>query len=69
VPKNWKPSDGGRLGFMPAGIPRNFTSGPNVGSSSFGPNVPAFSGPATNSQNGSNSVNVARMGWYSCAAH
>ena len=30
VPKNWKPSDGGRLGFMPGGMPTNFTSGPNV---------------------------------------
>ena len=59
---------GGRLAFIPGGIPRNFSSGPNVGSSAFGPNVPALSGPATNSQNGSNSVNFARAGSYRCAA-
>ena len=40
----------------------NFASGPKVGSSVFGPNVPACSGPATNSQNGLNSVNFARVG-------
>src|SRR5262249_51195562 len=61
-PKNWNPSDGGRLPFMPCGMPTNFTSGPNVLSSGFGPNVPALSGPATNSQNGSNAVNAARDG-------
>ena len=63
VPKNWKPSDGGRLAFMPGGMPTNFASGPNVASSRPGPNVPACSGPATNSQNGSKSVNFARVGW------
>jgi hypothetical protein len=50
------------LGFMPGGTPLNFTSGPKVGSNSFGPKVPAWSGPATNSQNGANSVNRARDG-------
>ena len=50
------------VGFHPGGMPTNFTSGPNVGSSVFGPNVPALSGPATNSQNGSKSVNFARAG-------
>ena len=52
VPKNCKPSLGGRFGFMPGGMPMNFTSGPNVRSSSAGPYVPACAGPATNSQNG-----------------
>ena len=38
------------------------TSGPKVLSSSFGPNVPACSGPETNSQNGSKSWNCALFG-------
>lgn len=36
--------------------------GPKVLSSLFGPNAPACSGPLTNSQNGSKSVNPARAG-------
>src|SRR5258708_3224238 len=36
--------------------------GPNVLSSSFGPNVPACAGPDTNSQNGSKSWNCALFG-------
>ena len=40
----------------------NFTSGPKVLSSSLGPNVPACSGPETNSQNGSKSWNCALSG-------
>ena len=62
LPKNWSPSLGGRFGFMPGGIPVNRTSGPNVASSALGPNVPACSGPATNSQNGAKSRNFARAG-------
>ena len=62
VPKNWKPSAGERLGLSPLGIAQNLTSGPKVASSSPGPKVPAWSGPATNSQKGSKSVNLARDG-------
>ena len=60
VPKNCRPALGGRFGFVPCGTPVNLTSGPKVESMAFGPKVPACSGPATNSQNGSNSVNRAR---------
>ena len=62
VPKNCRPSLGGRFCFIPGGMPMNFSSGPKVRSSSAGPNVPACAGPATNSQNGWNSVNAARAG-------
>src|SRR6478735_4836514 len=40
----------------------NIALGPNVLSSSPGAQVPACSGPETNSQNGSKSVNTARFG-------
>ena len=53
-PKNCSPSLGGRLGFGATDV--KTASGPNVGSSTPGPNVPAWSGPATNSQNGSKLV-------------
>ena len=45
--------------------------GPKVPSSVFGPNDPALMGPATNSQNGSKSVNAARsprMSHCSCSS-
>src|SRR5258707_14260576 len=61
-PKNCMPADGGRFCLSRPGALLNFTSGPNVLSSSFGPNVPACSGPETNSQNGSNSWNCALSG-------
>ena len=32
VPKNCRPSLGGRLGFVPSGMPRKRSAGPNVGS-------------------------------------
>src|SRR5262249_37044864 len=52
-PKYWKPSAGEAFGW--GGVSANTTCGPNVPSSRFGPNAPAFSGPETNSQNGSKS--------------
>ncbi|SKW45077.1 Uncharacterised protein [Mycobacteroides abscessus subsp. abscessus] len=42
--------------------------GPKVPSSVDSFPAPAFSGPDTNSQNGSKSVKAARVGEYSCAA-
>src|SRR5262249_20453659 len=42
-PKNWKPSAGDVFGA--GGVAMNRTSGPNVPSSTLGPNAPAFSGP------------------------
>jgi hypothetical protein len=59
-PKNWLPPLGGWFGKSAALT--NSTLGPNVGSSGFGPNVPALTGPATSSQNGSKSVKAARDG-------
>ena len=46
----------------PGGCDTHRASGPKVRSSAFGPKVPAWSGPLTNSQNGSNSVKAARAG-------
>jgi hypothetical protein len=40
VPKNCSPSLGGRLGFMPSGMPTKRTAGPNVASSLRGPEGP-----------------------------
>jgi len=47
----------------------NRTSGPSVGSSGLGPNVPAWIGPAISSQNGWNVAPVARAGskWWAAA--
>src|ERR1700743_3455563 len=45
------PADGGAFCRSGAGALKNFTSGPNVLSSSAGPNVPAFNGPGTKFQN------------------
>ena len=59
-PKNWPfPSRG-----EPIAGPAFWksTSGPKVPSISLGPKEPALIGPATNSQNGSKSVNAARSG-------
>ena len=49
--------------FAVGGAFWNTTSGPKVPSSGFGPKLPAFKGPATNSQNGSNCWKAARLGW------
>src|SRR4051794_28571310 len=54
-PKNCIPAVGGRFCLSSPGALMNFTSGPKVLSSSFGPKVPACNGPETNSQNGSKS--------------
>ena len=62
VAEELEPALGGRFGFKSRGTPVNITSGPNVASSGPGANVPACSGPATNSQNGSKSVKRARAG-------
>src|SRR5437879_697703 len=43
------PAEGGRFCLSRPGALMNFTSGPKVLSSSFGPNVPACRGPETNS--------------------
>ena len=62
-PKNCKPKQGAR--FSPCSALQPFwyiTAGPNVLSSSPGPQVPAWIGPDTNSQNGSKSWNAARFG-------
>ena len=59
-PKNCRLSLGGRFGFGATDV--NTASGPKVASRTPGPKVPAWSGPATNSQNGSKSVQVARDG-------
>src|SRR5439155_6684969 len=61
-PKNCMPAEGGRFCLSSPGALMNFSSGPKVLSSSFGPNVPACSGPETNSQNGSKSWNCALSG-------
>ena len=45
----------GRLAWPAAAPSENTTCGPKVSSSALGPKVPALSGPATNSQNGSKS--------------
>ena len=66
APKNWWPSAGEVLGA--GGGSANTASGPNVASRAFGPKAPALSGPATNSQNGSNAPIAARDGSYRCAA-
>src|SRR6202034_3407700 len=47
-PKNCIPADGGRFCLPGPGAFMNFTSGPKLLSSSFGPNVPACNGPETN---------------------
>ena len=60
-PKNWKPARGEL--FAVGGAFWNTTSGPKVPSSGLGPKLPAFKGPATNSQNGSNCWKAARLGW------
>ena len=45
-PKNCRPAEGGRFGLArPAAPSRSAASGPKVMSSSFGPKVPACSGP------------------------
>ncbi len=59
-PKCWNPSSGEVLAR--GGALTNAWRGPNVGSSVFGPKAPAFSGPATNSQNGSKPSNADRSG-------
>lgn len=54
-PKNCSPALGGRWNWPGGGALAKTSCGPKVGSSSFGPKVPAFSGPETNSQNGAKS--------------
>lgn len=49
--------------FEAVGAFTNTRSGPKVLSSALAGKAPAFSGPETNSQNGSKSVNAAREGW------
>ena len=61
-PKNCMPALGGRFTWPASGAFTNTSSGPNVSSSSLGPNVPALSGPLTNSQNGAKSWYFARFG-------
>lgn len=56
-PKNWKPDSGEVLAA--GGAFWKTTCGPKVLSSALGPKLPAFSGPATNSQNGAKSVYCA----------
>src|SRR5438477_8639585 len=62
-PKNCMSALGGK--FWPCslvGALMYMSCGPNVLSSSLGPNVPAWIGPETNSQNGSKSWNTALLG-------
>jgi len=61
-PKNCRPLNGERLACPGAGVREKTTCGPNVPSRPFGPNVPAFSGPATYSQKPSKPRNAARFG-------
>ena len=48
--------------FATGGAFWKITCGPKVLSSTLGPKLPEFSGPATNSQKGVNSVNLACAG-------
>jgi hypothetical protein len=62
-PKNCSPKHGARFSPCSALQPFwNIALGPNVLSSAAGAQVPACSGPETNSQNGSKSENTARFG-------
>src|SRR4051794_37357517 len=62
-PKNCNPKHGARFSPCSALQPFAYSKvGPNVLSSWPGPQVPACSGPETNSQNGSKSENTARFG-------
>ena len=65
-PKNCSPALGGRLGGRSRGTPTKRASGPNVASRGGGANVPAWAGPATNSQNGQVPPCAAPDQW--CAA-
>jgi hypothetical protein len=58
-PKNCKPAYGDRFTCPGGGALKKTTCGPKVASTVFGPKLPALSGPETNSQKPSKSLNAA----------